>query len=44
MPISVVPLTDEWLARQLLIAVKKEADLPAFTQRLVKHLTSEATG
>jgi DNA-binding transcriptional LysR family regulator len=44
MPISVVPLTDDWLARQLLIAVKKVADLPGFTQRLVAHLASEAAG
>jgi DNA-binding transcriptional LysR family regulator len=41
MPISVVPLTDEWLARQLLIAVKKAANLPGFAQRLVQHLAAE---
>jgi DNA-binding transcriptional LysR family regulator len=40
MPISVVVLTDEWLARRLLIAAKKVADLPGFAQRLLKHLAS----
>jgi DNA-binding transcriptional LysR family regulator len=40
MRLCVVPLTDAWLARQLLLAVRRVADLPAFTQRLVKHLTA----
>jgi hypothetical protein len=41
LPVSVVPLTDPWVSRQQLIAVKKVADLPTFTQRLVRHLASE---
>jgi DNA-binding transcriptional LysR family regulator len=38
--LEVVPLTDAWLARQLLLAVRRMADLPSFTQSLVQHLTS----
>jgi DNA-binding transcriptional LysR family regulator len=42
MRVSVVPLTDAWLARQLLVAVRRLADLPGFTQRLVQHLAADA--
>lgn len=40
MRLCVVPLSDAWLARQLMVAVRRLADLPAFTQRLVKHLAA----
>ena len=36
--VCVVPLTDAWLARQLLVAVRRMADLPGFAQRLVQHM------
>jgi DNA-binding transcriptional LysR family regulator len=42
MPLGVVPLTDTWMARQLLVAVRRLGDLPAFTQRLVQHLAAGA--
>jgi DNA-binding transcriptional LysR family regulator len=40
MRLCVVPLTDAWMARQLLVAVRRLAELPAFTQRLVQHLAA----
>jgi DNA-binding transcriptional LysR family regulator len=40
MRLCVVPLTDAWMARELLVAVRCMADLPLFTQRLVQHLTA----
>lgn len=42
MRLCIVPLTDAWMARELLVAVKSVADLPSFTQRLVKHLAPAA--
>jgi DNA-binding transcriptional LysR family regulator len=42
MQLSVVPLTDAWLARQLLVAVRRMADLPGFMQRLVQHMAPGA--
>ena len=42
MRLCVVPLTDAWLARQLRLAVRRLDELPAFTQRLVRHLTAAA--
>jgi DNA-binding transcriptional LysR family regulator len=41
MRLSVVTLADTWMARQLLVAVRRLDELPAFTQRLVKHLVAE---
>jgi DNA-binding transcriptional LysR family regulator len=38
MRLCVVPLTDPWMARELLVAARSVADLPHFTQRLVKYL------
>jgi DNA-binding transcriptional LysR family regulator len=40
MSLAVVSLADTWMARQLLLAVRRAADLPLFTQRLVKHLVA----
>lgn len=38
MRLCVVTLIDAWMARELLVAVRRVADLPHFTQRLIKHL------
>ncbi len=45
MHLCIVPLTDAWMARQLIIGVRRMADLPVFAQRLVRHFvdTFEAT-
>lgn len=43
MRLGVVPLTDAWLARQLIVAMRRSADLPAFTERLVRYLAAGAS-
>jgi DNA-binding transcriptional LysR family regulator len=40
MPIRLVPLTDPWAVRQLMICIRRFAELPAHARRLVEHLAT----
>lgn len=43
LPISVVPIADDWALRSLVICVRKTGALPAFARDLLDHLTGLPT-
>ena len=42
MALDMLPLTDKWALRRLIICVRRFADLPVHAQRLIEHLTASA--
>jgi DNA-binding transcriptional LysR family regulator len=42
MALDMLPLTDKWALRRLIICVRRFDDLPVHAQRLIEHLTASA--